>query len=112
MSEETEKKPVTAETVISALSRLRLRVSEFQENIEAFIASLEEISVSVKSRFASIEARLASLEVQLSMLGPSPDWEAKELDHMLSELESIGEDLTMMRQTWNSLTYGLQQRVN
>ena len=112
MSEETEKKTVTAETVINVLSRLRLRVSDFQENIETFLVSLEEISRSVKSRFASIEARLASLEVQLSMLGPSPDWEAKELEHMLSELESIGDDLTMMLQTWNSLTDGLRQRVN
>ena len=112
MSEEPEKKTVTAETVINVLSRLRLRVSDFQENIETFLVSLEEISRSVKSRFASIEARLASLEVQLSMLGPSPDWEAKELEEMLNELESIGEDLTMMLQTWNSLTDGLRQRVN
>jgi len=112
MSEETEKKTVTAETVINVLSRLRLRVSDFQENIETFLVSLEEISRNVKSRFASIEARIASLEVQLSMLGPSPDWEAEELEQMLGELESIGDDLTMMLQTWNSLTDGLRQRVN
>ena len=111
MSEEPKKK-VTVETVANTLATLRLRVSEFQEMIEEYIVSLEEMSRSVKSRFASMEARIASLEVQLSTLAPSPDWEAKELEHMLSELEGIGEDLTFMRQTWNSLTQGLQQRVN
>jgi chaperonin cofactor prefoldin len=112
MADEEPKKKVTIETLTSTLSTLRLRVSEFQDNIEAFIVSLEEMSRSIKSRFASIEARLASLEVQLSSLGPSPDWEAQEFDHMLSELDGIGDDLTMMRQTWNALTQGLQQRVN
>ena len=112
MSEEPEKKKVTVEAVTNMLGRLRLRVSEFQDNIESLIVSLEEMSRSVKSRFASIEARLASLEVQLSMLSHSPDWEAKEFEHMLSELEGIDNDLTVMRQTWNTLTQGLQQRVN
>ncbi|MFY9609114.1 MAG: hypothetical protein WAU45_10945 [Blastocatellia bacterium] len=109
---EEPKKKVTIETLTSTLATLRLRVSEFQENIEAFIESLEEMSRSIKSRFASIEARLAGLEVQLSTLGPSPDWEAKEFEGMLTELDGIGEDLTIMRQTWNTLTQGLQQRVN
>ena len=112
MSEEPEKKKVTVETVANTLATLRLRVSEFQERIEEFIVSLEEMSRGIKSRFASMEARLASLEVQLSSLAPSQDWEGKELDHMLSELEEIGEDLTFMRQTWNSLTQALPQRVN
>lgn len=111
MSDEPKKK-VTIETLTRTLATLRLRVSEFQENIEAFIESLEEMSRSIKSRFASIEARLAGLEVQLSTLGPSPDWEAMEFEGMLSELDAIGEDLTVMRQTWNTLTSGLQQRVN
>lgn len=112
MAEEEPRKKITIETLTSTLATLRLRVSEFQDNIEAFIVSLEEMSRSIKSRFASIEARLASLEVQLSSLGPSPDWEALEFDHMMSELDGIGEDLTVMRQTWNTLTQGLQQRVN
>jgi chaperonin cofactor prefoldin len=112
MADEQPKKKVTVETLTTTLATLRLRVSEFQENIEAFIVSLEEMSRSIKSRFASIEARLASLEVQLSSLGAAPDWEALEFDHMMSELDGIGEDLTVMRQTWNTLTQGLQQRVN
>ena len=111
MAEEPKKK-ITIETLTDTLATLRLRVAEFQENIEAFIVSLEEMSRSIKSRFASIEARLASLEVQFSTLRPSPDWEEKEIERMLSELDGIGEDLTMMRQTWNTLTQGLQQRVN
>ena len=111
MADEEPKKKVTIETLTSTLATLRLRVSEFQENIEAFIVSLEEMSRSIKSRFASIEARLASLEVRLSALAP-PDWAGEELDHMLVELDGIGEDLTAMRQTWNALTSGVSQRVN
>ncbi|HYV05853.1 MAG TPA: hypothetical protein VFB82_14760 [Blastocatellia bacterium] len=112
MAEEEEpKKKVTIETLTTALQRLRMRVSEFQDNIESFIVSLEDMSRSIKSRFASIEARLASLEVRLSALAP-PDWDGEELDHMLVELDGIGEDLTMMRQTWNALTQGVRERVN
>jgi len=112
MSEESEKKTITVETLKESLADLRFRVSEFQDGIGEYLVAVEELWSEVKSHLASVEARLAGLEVQLSTMPPDAEWQLEKLDQMLQDLNEIGEGIARMRQRFRSFTRGYKERVN
>jgi hypothetical protein len=112
MSEQPGKKKITVETLKESLADLRMRVSEFQDSIGEYLEAVEDLWGEVKSHLASVEARLADLEVQLSNMPAGSEWQLEKLDHMLQDLNEIGEGIGRMRQRFRLFTQGHQQRVN
>ena len=103
---------MTVEKLKESLTDLRLRVSEFQDSIGEYLEAVEELWEEVKSHLASVEARLADLEVQLSAMPVDSEWQLEKLDHMLQDLNEIGEGIGRMRQRFRLFTQGHKERVN
>lgn len=112
MSEQPGKKRITVETLKESLADLRMRVSEFQDSIGEYLEAVEDLWGEVKSHLASVEARLADLEVQLSNMPADSEWQLEKLDHMLQDLNEIGDGIGRMRQRFRLFTQGHQQRIN
>jgi hypothetical protein len=88
---------VTIRDVLDLLSELRTSAVEFQEQIDIYFRS-EQDWQRIKDRFVTFEERFISLEARLSSVAPDPNWQEDELQYMISELRSIGQDFFEMRQ--------------
>jgi hypothetical protein len=87
----------TIRDVLDLISRLRSSAVEFQEHIDIYFSS-EQDWQRIKDRFVTFEERFISLEARLSSVAPEPIWQEDELDYMIRELRSIGEDFIEMRE--------------
>jgi hypothetical protein len=88
---------VTIRDVLDLISQLRSSAVEFQEHIDIYFSS-EQDWQRIKDRFVTFEERFISLEARLSSVAPEPIWQEDELDYMVRELRSIGQDFIEMRE--------------
>jgi hypothetical protein len=88
---------VTIRDVLDLISQLRTSAVEFQEHIDIYFSS-EQDWQRIKDRFVTFEERFISLEARLSSVAPEPIWQEDELDYMIRELRSIGQDFIEMRE--------------
>jgi hypothetical protein len=88
---------VTIRDVLDLISQLRTSAVEFQEHIDIYFRS-EQDWQRIKDRFVTFEERFISLETRLSSVAPEPIWQEDELDYMIRELRSIGQDFIEMRE--------------
>lgn len=95
--DEQQAPSVTIHDVLDLISRLRDSAVEFQEHIDIYF-SAEQDWQRIKDRFVTFEERFISLEARLSSVAPDPFWQEDELDYMIRELRSIGQDFTEMRE--------------
>jgi hypothetical protein len=95
--EEQNASTVTIRDVLDLISQLRTSAVEFQEHIDIYFRS-EQDWQRIKDRFVTFEERFISLEARLSSVAPEPTWQEDELDYMIRELRSIGQDFIEMRE--------------
>jgi hypothetical protein len=95
--EEQNASNVTIRDVLDLISQLRTSAVEFQEHIDIYFRS-EQDWQRIKDRFVTFEERFISLEARLSSVAPEPIWQEDELDYMIRELRSIGQDFIEMRE--------------
>jgi len=95
--EEQNASTVTIRDVLDLISQLRTSAVEFQEHIDIYFRS-EQDWQRIKDRFVTFEERFISLEARLSSVAPEPIWQEDELDYMIRELRSIGQDFIEMRE--------------
>ncbi|MEN3332908.1 MAG: hypothetical protein V7641_2273 [Blastocatellia bacterium] len=95
--EEQNAPAVTIHDVLDLISQLRSSAVEFQEHIDIYFRS-EQDWQRIKDRFVTFEERFISLEARLSSVAPEPIWQEDELDYMIRELRSIGQDFIDMRE--------------
>ena len=88
---------VTIDDVLTLISQLRTSAVEFQEHIDIYFRT-EQDWQRIKDRFVTFEERFTSLESRLSNVAPEPNWEEDELNYMIRELRSIGQDFVEMRE--------------
>jgi hypothetical protein len=88
---------VTIDDVLTLISQLRTSAVEFQEHIDIYFRT-EQDWQRIKDRFVTFEERFTSLESRLSSVAPEPNWEEDELNYMIRELRSIGQDFVEMRE--------------
>ena len=108
--DEPQAPTVTIRDVLDLLAALRNSAVEFQEHIDIYFRS-EQDWQRIKDRFATFEERFISLEARLSSVAPEPSWEEDELNYMISELRSIGQDFIEMRQEFLRALQEAPERV-
>lgn len=101
---------VTIHDVLDLISRLRDSAIEFQEHIDIYFSS-EQDWQRIKDRFVTFEERFVSLEARLASVAPEPIWQEDELDYMIRELRSIGQDFTEMREEFLRALQEAPERV-
>ena len=108
--DEQQAPAVTIHDVLDLLSRLRSSAVEFQEHIDIYFGAQQDWQ-KIKDRFVTFEERFTSLEARLSSVAPEPIWQDDELDYMLTELRSIGEDFVEMREEFLRALQEAPERV-
>jgi len=101
---------VTIRDVLDLISQLRTSAVEFQEHIDIYFSS-EQDWQRIKDRFVTFEERFISLEARLSNVAPEPIWQEDELDYMIRELRSIGQDFIEMREEFLRALQEAPERV-
>jgi len=101
---------VTIRDVLDLISQLRTSAVEFQEHIDIYFGS-EQDWQRIKDRFVTFEERFLSLEARLSSVAPEPIWQEDELDYMIRELRSIGQDFIEMREEFLRALQEAPERV-
>ena len=108
--EEQNASNVTIRDVLDLISQLRTSAVEFQEHIDIYFRS-EQDWQRIKDRFVTFEERFISLEARLSSVAPEPIWQEDELDYMIRELRSIGQDFIEMREEFLRALQEAPERV-
>ena len=101
---------VTIRDVLDLIAQLRGSAVEFREHIDIYF-STEQDWQRIKDRFVTFEERFISLEERLSSVAPEPTWQEEELDYMIRELRSIGEDFVEMREEFLRALQEAPERV-
>lgn len=101
---------VTIRDVLDLISQLRTSAVEFQEHIDIYFGA-EQDWQRIKDRFVTFEERFLSLEARLSSVAPEPIWQEDELDYMIRELRSIGQDFIEMREEFLRALQEAPERV-
>ncbi len=101
---------VTIRDVLDLIAQLRSSAVEFREHIDIYF-SAEQDWQRIKDRFVTFEERFISLEERLSSVAPEPIWQEDELDYMIRELRSIGEDFVEMREEFLRALQEAPERV-